>query len=89
MIYPTIYYLVSNYLLMTHLCFLYAILVFFNSLIHQCLCRTTEKNSDWAFQWKKIFNPDTGKQAQEVIFGRKYTRLPLVLNSVISSQTNS
>ena len=27
--------------------------------------------SDWAFQWKMSFNPDPGKQAQEIIFSRK------------------
>ena len=29
-----------------------------------------EKISNWAFQWKMSFNPDTNKQAQEVIFSR-------------------
>ena len=29
------------------------------------------KISNWAFQWKMIFNPDPSKQAQEVIFSRK------------------
>ena len=27
--------------------------------------------SDWTFQWKKNFNPDPSKQAQEIIFSRK------------------
>ena len=27
--------------------------------------------SNWAFQWKIIFNPDFTKQAQEVIFSKK------------------
>ena len=27
--------------------------------------------NNWAFQWKMCFNPDTSKQAQEVIFSRK------------------
>ena len=27
--------------------------------------------SNWAFQWKMIFNPDLTKQAQEVIFSKK------------------
>ena len=26
--------------------------------------------STWAYQWKMNFNPDTSKQAQEVIFNR-------------------
>ena len=29
------------------------------------------KISDWAFQWKIIFNPDPSKKVQEVIFSRK------------------
>ena len=31
--------------------------------------------SNWAFQWKIIFNPDLTKQGQEVIFGRKTKKL--------------
>ena len=31
--------------------------------------------SNWAFQWKIIFNPDFTKQAQEVIFSRKIKKL--------------
>ena len=27
--------------------------------------------STWGYQWKMIFNPDTSKQAQEVILSRK------------------
>ena len=27
--------------------------------------------NNWAFQWKMSFNPDTSKQAQEVIFSPK------------------
>ena len=30
--------------------------------------------SEWAHRWKKVFNPDTTKQAQEVIFSRKNTK---------------
>ena len=29
-----------------------------------------EKISNWVFQWKMSFNPDTNKQVQEVIFSR-------------------
>ena len=39
-----------------------------------------------------IFNPDTSKQAQEVIFSgkiKKPTHSPLVFNNAIISQTNS
>ena len=32
------------------------------------------KVSDWAYTWKMPFNADPSKQAQEVIFSRKYTR---------------
>ena len=31
--------------------------------------------TNWAFQWKMIFNPDLSKQAQEVIFSRKIKKL--------------
>ena len=51
-----------------------------------------KKISEWAFQWKMIFNPDASKQAQEVIFSRKIkktTHPPLVFNNAIVSQTNS
>ena len=63
----------SNYLLMTHLCF---------------LNKNLKKISDWAFQWKTIFNTDASKQAQEVIFIRKIkeaTHAPLVFNNAIVS----
>ena len=30
-----------------------------------------QKISEWAFQWKMQFNPDSSKQANEVIFSRK------------------
>ena len=29
------------------------------------------KISEWAYEWKTLFNPDVTKQAQEVIFSRK------------------
>ena len=32
------------------------------------------KVSDWAYTWKMSFNTDPSKQAQEVIFSRKYTK---------------
>ena len=41
------------------------------------------KISDWAFQWKIKFNPGPKKQAQEVIFSRKITKIdhpPLYFN---------
>ena len=51
-----------------------------------------KKISEWAFQWKMVFNPDASKQAQEVIFSRKIKKNihpPLVFNNAIVSQTNS
>ena len=33
------------------------------------------KVRNWAFQWKMSFNPDSSKQAQEVIFSRKYQKI--------------
>ena len=51
-----------------------------------------KKISEWAFQWKMIFNRDATKQAQKVIFSRKIkkpTHPPLVFNNAIVSQTNS
>ena len=32
-----------------------------------------EKISNWAFQWKMNFNPDTSRQTQEITFSRKNT----------------
>ena len=51
------------------------------------------KKSDWAFQWKKRFNSDPKKQAQEVIFSRKINKInhPTLYfneNSVKSSSTH-
>ena len=33
------------------------------------------KISNWAFQWKMIFNPNPSKQAPEVIFSRKHQKI--------------
>ena len=47
------------------------------SIVHNMNTSTTNLNNDlskiknWAIQWKKNFNPDPSKQAQEVIFPRK------------------
>ena len=30
--------------------------------------------NDWAFQWKMTFNPNRSKQAQEIIFSRKFKK---------------
>ena len=32
------------------------------------------KINEWALQWKKSFNPDPTKQAQEIIFSRKTSK---------------
>ena len=32
-----------------------------------------EKIGNWAFQWKMKFNPDSNKQAQDIIISRKKT----------------
>ena len=48
-----------------------------------------KKISEWAFQWKMIFNLDATKQAQEVIFSRRKKKPPLFFNNAIVSQTNS
>ena len=34
-----------------------------------------EKISNWAYQWKMIFNPDKSKQAQEIIFSHKIQKV--------------
>ena len=39
------------------------------------LCNDLMIISNWAFQWKMIFNPGLTKQAQEVIFCRKTKKL--------------
>ena len=52
----------------------------------------TKKISVCAFQWKMIFNPDSSKQTEEVIFSRKVkntTHPPLVFHNAIVSQINS
>ena len=35
------------------------------------LINDLKRISEWAYQWKMMFNPDLTKQAQEVIFSRK------------------
>ena len=48
-----------------------------SSVIHEVqtsannLNKDLERISHWATKWKMNFNPDTAKQAQEVIFSRK------------------
>ena len=45
---------------------------------------------EWAFQWKMNFNPDSTKQAQELISSRKVQTTnppPLFLNENVVPQT--
>ena len=39
------------------------------------LSNDLQKIAEWAYQWKMSFNPDLNKQAQEVIFSSKMTKL--------------
>ena len=51
-----------------------------------------KKISKWGFQWKIIFNLESSKQAQEIIFNRKIKKNihpALVFNKIIVSQTSS
>ena len=46
--------------------------------------------NNWAFQWKKIFNPDPNKQTQEVFFPAKlknYLKHLLIFNNNIVTQS--
>ena len=50
------------------------------------------KIQQWAFQWKMSFNPDPTKQAQEVIFSRKYSKPnhpDLMFNQAVVKRTPS
>ena len=48
------------------------------SVVHDITTSSCDLNYDlirvreWAFQWKMRFNPELSKQAQEVIFTRKF-----------------
>ena len=49
------------------------------------LNRDLDLISNWARQWKMLFNPDPQKQVQEVIFSRKTIKAPhlsVVFNNV-------
>ena len=50
-----------------------------------------KKINDWTFQWKMTVNLDRSKQAQEIIFSRKFkkaTHPPLLFNNNNASQVN-
>ena len=66
------------------------------SVIHDVGTSSNELNNDlyqinkWVFQWKMSFNPDIGKQTQEIIFSRrtkKNSRPSLRFNNSIVSQS--
>ena len=56
------------------------------------LSNNLKRISIWAFQWKKSFSPDPGKQAQEVIFScklKKVSHLPLIFDNTNVSKCKS
>ena len=56
------------------------------------LNKDLERKSNWVTQWKINFNPDTTKQAQEVIFSRKLKKTvhpPLLFNNASVTRTSS
>ena len=68
------------------------------SAIHDSSTTMNELNNDlvkinnWAYQWKMSFDPDSNKQAQEVIFSRKTKKInhpPLTFSKSTLSQTTS
>jgi hypothetical protein len=53
----------------------------------QLLSDDLDRITEWAYQWKMVFNPDISKQAIEIIFSRKYTGYksdppPLTFNNI-------
>ena len=55
------------------------------------LNKDLERISNWATQWKMNFNPDSTKQAQEVIFSRKVKKTvhpPLLFNNASVTRTS-
>ena len=67
MIYLTIFPQIVNFLPIIRL----------NNIYTSAITLSQDLNAitNWAFQWKMIFNPDLSKQAQEVIFNRKIKKL--------------
>ena len=68
------------------------------SVAHDTQTSANDLNKDleiinnWALQWEMNFNPDSTKQAQEVIFSRKAKEIcypPLVFNNTNVSQSSS
>ena len=74
--------LISNPKLFADDTFLFSVVQNINSTAND-LNGDLIKISDWAFQWKMMFNPDPKKQAQKVIFSRKINKIdhpPLYFN---------
>ena len=47
-------------------------------------CEDLDKIMEWALQWKKCFNPDPSKQAEDIIFTRKVKKVvepPMFFNN--------
>ena len=67
MIYLTIFPQIVNFLPIIRL----------NNIYTSAITLSQDLNAitNWAFQWKMIFNPDLSKQAQDVIFSRKIKKL--------------
>ena len=42
------------------------------------------KISQWGYKWKMLFNPNASKEAQEVVFSRKKTLLPITTSISIT-----
>ena len=58
-----------------------------NKLNHDLL-----KYADWANQWKVVFNPDITKQAKEVIFSKKASKInhpPISFNNTATKTCSS
>ena len=54
----------------------------------EALNRDLEKITQWAFQWKMLFNPDMSKQAVEVIFSNKHNKASTLPSFSMVSQSN-
>ena len=74
---------------MIRLCFLLYMTFKFLQII---LIKNLERISTWATQFKMNFDPDTTKQAQEVIFSRKLKKKfhpPLLFKNISVTRTSS
>ena len=87
--YQLVYHQILGFLQMT--------LLFFFSVVQDRTTSVNELNNDLlkirslAYQWKMSFNPDSSKQAQEVIFSRKIKKPnhpELIFNNIPVNQTS-